>query len=265
MSTNLIRKQQFILSRTFISEILCVYQIIHPEFGKRAHGKPYLVDYPEFKFNLSHCGDNDQLAVAVTWGLDADIGLDMEYTDRFSNKLGVISKMADKYFGGEEIELVRELSCKDARSASELFLYLWTLKESLCKCTGQGIHQEVFRAARPVNAEPYDLGIGLVTNKVNPVSGRDALVRVDHPQLVYWQGDEFKQYTSVAMALPWDENDHRCGQGQTTTFQISMGNRGQLEKESHLAMDMDHNFTRGSPYLIVSATLSQSPPIDHMS
>lgn len=91
--------------------------------AKGERGKPFLENYPEIKFNVSHCRG---LAVcAVSRG---EIGVDAELIRGFRE--GAMRRI----FSHGERRFV-ELS----RDPNRDFFRLWTLKESLCKNTGKGI------------------------------------------------------------------------------------------------------------------------------
>lgn len=88
------------------------------------YGKPYCSE--KVFFNLSHSGSYVLLALS-----DCEVGCDIEkirYVD--TEKTGKI------VFCGEE-----QSQIKSAKSASTEFFKLWTKKESLLKCLGDGFHR----------------------------------------------------------------------------------------------------------------------------
>ena len=88
-------------------------------FSFTPSGKPYLQDYPDFHFNISHSGEFTALALS-----DSQVGVDIE-------KLRDINlKIADRYFTDDEKAYV-----KDNKS----FFYIWTRKEAYLKMTGEGL------------------------------------------------------------------------------------------------------------------------------
>lgn len=88
-----------------------------------SHGKPYLENYPEVFFNLSHC---DGLVVCGV--SDKEIGVDCELIRRCRGNA------ARKIFSDSEIDLVFNSGDPD-----EKFFRIWTLKEALGKAFGTGI------------------------------------------------------------------------------------------------------------------------------
>lgn len=87
--------------------------------------KPYLRDYPEIFFNLSHSGS---MAMAVF--ADKEVGCDVE-------QIGEPDfRVARRFFAEGERKLLQEAGDKEAR---ELFYRFWVLKESFLKVTGEGI------------------------------------------------------------------------------------------------------------------------------
>ena len=86
-------------------------------------GKPYFVDERLPFFNLSHAGGLVILAVS-----DREVGADIQNMRSQREK-----NMAERFFSGEES---RAVSDDETR---ELFYKLWSRKEALGKCTGEGV------------------------------------------------------------------------------------------------------------------------------
>lgn len=93
--------------------------------GKGENGKPYLEDYPDIYFNLSHSGN---LVFAVF--ADTEVGCDVEEIDRMQEKI------AKRFFCREEYEYLLQ---QDEEKQCGEFYRLWTLKESFMKVTGLGM------------------------------------------------------------------------------------------------------------------------------
>ncbi|MGN1180761.1 MAG: 4'-phosphopantetheinyl transferase family protein [Suilimivivens sp.] len=91
-------------------------------------GKPYLVNYPDLYFNLSHSGQVAACAVA-----DCEIGIDIQAY------VGGKERIAKRFFTKEEQELLEEAK-KDGRF-EELFFTFWSIKESYLKYTSLGMKQ----------------------------------------------------------------------------------------------------------------------------
>ena len=89
-----------------------------------SYGKPFLVGYPSFHFNVSHSGQWVVCAVG-----DRPVGIDVE-------RMGEVDHQTAAYFFS--VEEQRDLSAKPAANQRSRFYHLWTLKESFLKCTGKG-------------------------------------------------------------------------------------------------------------------------------
>lgn len=99
-------------------------------FAVNEYGKPYLVDYPQVHFNLSHSGERVMCAV---W--DREVGCDVERI-RTGSAASKAERVA-KYFTYAERAW---LASKDTTEhAEEKFFRLWTLKESYVKAVGKGL------------------------------------------------------------------------------------------------------------------------------
>ncbi len=100
----------------------------HLSLGTAEHGKPYLVDYPELSFNLSHSAD--KMAVAIAY--NCDLGIDIEQYKIRQNLAGLV----DKCFAEEEKRYWQRLPEAEQMQA---FYRFWTRKEAFVKATGKGI------------------------------------------------------------------------------------------------------------------------------
>lgn len=98
-----------------------------PVFKYTKHGKPYLRDYPDIFFNISHC----KRAIACVIS-DRECGIDAECLGRYKAPLAEYSMSAD------ELQRISE-----AEDADKIFTSLWTQKEALLKLTGEGITDDL--------------------------------------------------------------------------------------------------------------------------
>lgn len=90
------------------------------------YGKPYLSDFPNVHFSLSHSGNMAMCAVA-----DSPVGCDIQ---QVSGHAESSLKVAKRFFTPSEYERIA------AAEKPELeFVRLWTLKESYVKYLGRGI------------------------------------------------------------------------------------------------------------------------------
>jgi 4'-phosphopantetheinyl transferase len=95
---------------------------------KAEHGKPYLADYPELAFNLSHTADRVMIAVARR----CQLGVDIEICKPRHNLSGLV----EKCFAEEEAAYWEQLS---ELQKTQAFYRFWTRKEAFVKATGRGI------------------------------------------------------------------------------------------------------------------------------
>ena len=106
-------------------------------FGFGPHGKPFLKDYPQIHFNLSHCP-----GVALCVVSDAPVGCDVE---------GVPSVLdldvCRRVFSEEEQTLILA-----SPSPTLSFACLWTQKEAFLKYTGEGL-TDLFPIVKDVRSE----------------------------------------------------------------------------------------------------------------
>lgn len=93
--------------------------------GYGQNGKPYLRDYPDLHFNLSHSGSYVCCALG-----DTPVGVDIQ-------KITDVKKgIAERFFTEEDNQKFYECSEKESK---ELFFRMWSIKESFIKLTGKGI------------------------------------------------------------------------------------------------------------------------------
>ncbi|MFY7698056.1 MAG: 4'-phosphopantetheinyl transferase family protein [Legionella sp.] len=123
-------KRRFTIARTMLRLIIARYLSVNPKkiiFTYNTYGKPFIHQYPELQFNLTHSKDCALLAIGSTH----PIGIDIEY---FSARPYLnIGKEIFSY--KENIEL-QNLS----QSMRPLgFFHLWAQKEALIKACGLGL------------------------------------------------------------------------------------------------------------------------------
>lgn len=100
------------------------------EYGYGPQGKPYLKDYPEVYFSLSHSGDYAVLAIA-----DSEVGIDVQEFRGYSEKI------AKRFYHKEEVQRLDVIA--DERQKEELFYKIWSGKEAFIKYTGKGMSQDL--------------------------------------------------------------------------------------------------------------------------
>lgn len=96
-----------------------------PDLIEGAHGKPYLREYPQIQFNISHCMGLAVLAVG-----DCSVGIDVEYVRPYRESL------LKRVLSAAEL---RQMEAAGEAGREELFFRFWTLKESCVKAVGCGI------------------------------------------------------------------------------------------------------------------------------
>lgn len=97
-------------------------------FAAEAHGKPFLPDYPEIAFNLSH----SQHLMALAVGHRCRIGIDIEVI----RARACFETLVQRCFAPEELAYWKSLPQAQQAAA---FYKLWTQKEAFVKAAGRGI------------------------------------------------------------------------------------------------------------------------------
>ena len=123
-------------------------------------GKPYLPEYPEISFNLSHSKERVMCAVGT-----CAVGCDVEKIKETDYKV------AKRFFHEDEYAFLE--ACEEEKEKQRMFYRLWTAKESFVKMTGQGMRRsfQSFIADIPAQRvwdetktafylQEYDLGDG---------------------------------------------------------------------------------------------------------
>jgi 4'-phosphopantetheinyl transferase len=111
--------------------------VFDPIFDTDKYGKPYLKNYSDVYFNLSH--SEKYVACAVS---DSPIGVDIEYIN------DIDLNVAKHYFYGSEYEYI--LNNNNQKKA---FFELWVLKESYMKMTGLGFRLALDEFCIEINDE----------------------------------------------------------------------------------------------------------------
>ena len=129
-----------------LKDMLKQLGISNMETSTNAHGKPYLVHYPNVHFNLSHCKNG--IAVAVD---NAPIGIDIE-SFRKSN-LALLHKTMNP----AEAEWITA-----SAEPVAAFTQYWTKKEAVVKLRGTGLVDDLHGI---LNGEGYSLETHIVFEK----------------------------------------------------------------------------------------------------
>ena len=111
-----------------------------PEIAEGEKGKPYLPDYPELYFNLSHSG---HYAAIVTGAHPCGVDVERDHAE--------YQKISDHFFTEEEQQYI-----KNSSDPKDAFLQIWTRKESFIKCSGEGISRD-FHSFDVISGIPNDI------------------------------------------------------------------------------------------------------------
>ena len=113
----------FMLLRTALKREHGIVRV--PEFVFNEHGKPFLAEYPDIMFSMSHIENTVICAVAGT-----PVGADIQDIRPIS------LRAASKFLTGEEYGKVCAIEDETQRNAE--ICRLWCIKESYGKMTGKG-------------------------------------------------------------------------------------------------------------------------------
>lgn len=110
-----------------------------PEFEYNAHGKPFLTNYRNLYFNISHCSNAVACYLSGT-----EVGVDVESVGEYDDELAKAICNVDEYqWITDSLDLTQR-----ARKLTQL----WTQKESIVKWRGTGINcdpKEIKTGIRP--------------------------------------------------------------------------------------------------------------------
>ncbi|QWH32047.1 4'-phosphopantetheinyl transferase superfamily protein (plasmid) [Bacillus mycoides] len=123
------------INRTLIGELLIrslicqKYKINNEEikFIYNEYGKPFLKNFSDFHFNISHSGEWVVCATA-----NSNVGIDIE---RVSDIEAL--KLANEFFSDEEFY---DIPSMNSDEQINYFYDIWTLKESYIKTIGKGLY-----------------------------------------------------------------------------------------------------------------------------
>ena len=93
-------------------------------FERNTYGKPYLIEFPDFQYNISHT--RSAIAIGLS---DKPIGVDIEKIKPAELKI------ADRFFCKNECDYI----LSGNKRQDELFYEVWTKKEAYIKWVGKGL------------------------------------------------------------------------------------------------------------------------------
>lgn len=124
-------QRRWVAARSLLRRILATYVGDAParlRFGYEPRGKPFLLDHPDLRFNLSHTAD--LLVVAVACG--HTVGVDVEAVPAD----GVIDQVSPLVLSLHEEAALRG---RDSAARRNGFAQIWTRKEAYLKAAGWGL------------------------------------------------------------------------------------------------------------------------------
>lgn len=96
-------------------------------FSCEEGGKPFLTEFPDIHFNLSHSGDKVCCAIG-----NKPVGIDIQ------KHTAVKERLAGRFFTEKDNKM---LAACGAEQKEKLFFKMWSIKESYIKFTGKGMSQ----------------------------------------------------------------------------------------------------------------------------
>ncbi len=135
-SCNDIASRYRLASKRFTRQVLSLYVPQSPHtlaIARTCYGKPYLTEFPDLKFSLTHTHQGSALAITQK----VEVGLDSEPIPTNVVPLEV----AQAVFTDNEYELMKRVSSTTLQEF--LFLRSWTAKEACLKALGTGITDDI--------------------------------------------------------------------------------------------------------------------------
>ena len=124
-------RQRYIICHGILRQLLAEFlnkQAANIRIEKTEYGKPFLPDYPELSFNMSHSGDILAIAISSL----CQLGVDVECDKSRNTWDGLVKKC----FASEEAAYWYSL---DNAERSRAFYQFWVKKEAFVKAVGKGI------------------------------------------------------------------------------------------------------------------------------
>ncbi len=128
-----------------------------PEFSYNEHGKPFLKNYQDLFFSISHCG------TAVAVGLSKQpLGIDIEDVTRYKKNVAAYVSNDD------ELKKINESEHQEFS-----FIELWTKKEAVFKYNGTGITDDIKNILHNIDCQLYtklfgDKYVSIATSEILP-------------------------------------------------------------------------------------------------
>lgn len=145
-------KKQHIIVRVGLRQILATFLNQAADkinIAKTVHGKPYLLDYPNIQFNISHSGDFLLVAISQIGAVGVDIEQAKPQRRDFS---GLVTKC----FAESEQNYWQALP--ECEKTDEFYRF-WTRKEAFVKAVGRGLAMGLQDCVIAAGIQPYFLRI----------------------------------------------------------------------------------------------------------
>lgn len=146
-----IRRRTIIIKQVPNSSFFLSHTAV-PHWGFGEHGKPYLTNYPDIHFNISHC--DKAIAVAVS---NHEVGVDVEGRRHFSESL------LQRAMNDEEQAAIHKSGDPEME-----FAKIWTRKEAYFKWTGTGILLDHLKSTE---ADAKEAGCVIKSRLITPEFG----------------------------------------------------------------------------------------------
>lgn len=142
-------RNRYLIGKIYLRKLLANYLNLKPEelqFSVKKFKKPCLVNNPVLNFNISHSGNYVMFGLSNRWAVGIDIELMNTKDDLYSMLQNTMSS----------VEAHAILSSDSPR---DVFYKHWTRKESLLKCIGVGLIDNIkdFNVCDGPNIIPSDL------------------------------------------------------------------------------------------------------------
>jgi 4'-phosphopantetheinyl transferase len=182
-------RRAFIMARSAMRAILSQYVAATPlalRLASTRRGKPFLVDYENVNFNLSHSHDLAALAVVTS---PQRIGVDIE-------KIGRVPEgVTDEAFSPAEIRRI-----ETAANPTASFFAHWTMKEAYLKASGEGLYATL-TSVRVAPGAPQWIG-DLVVSEFDFCDGFAAAIAIDNACAASIPSVNIRDWTAASALNP---------------------------------------------------------------
>ena len=123
-------QRNYIISQGMLRILLSLYQkckVSEIRIGRHKKGKPFCLNNPNLRFNISNSGNK----VVYAFSLDGELGIDLEQL----RKVDDFDDLVKKNFSSAEQAYINKIP--DEREAR--FFKFWTIKEAYLKAIGEGM------------------------------------------------------------------------------------------------------------------------------